>query len=178
MPYLIEEHRHRFAAWAASRAASVKGCRFTVEIGRALLEAAGLHTIAETPERLPTNIDYEHKNWRQTIIKNGKTKYDLNITHGVAAKLINVYLKSLLVCGGYHNHEKVKALHPPVDSLLLSELEEKNVGGLREIWKHYGNIRWSKFSSDEYEDLIKKIQQVLQPEAGLWSIEEYWKGYQ
>lgn len=37
-PYDILEHRHRFAAWAASRAASVKGCRFSAEQGKAVLE--------------------------------------------------------------------------------------------------------------------------------------------
>lgn len=179
MTYLIEEHKHKFAAWAAGLAASVKGCRFKVEIGRYLLEAAGLHTLSENPDRLPDNMDHGHKAWRQIIINRGKAEYDLNcITHGVAAKLINVYLKSLFVCGGYHSHEKVKALHPPIDSLLLSELAKNNIGGLRETWKRYANIRWSKFSSDEYEDLIENIKQVVQPGSGLWSIEEYWKGFQ
>jgi hypothetical protein len=56
----------------------------------------------------------------------------LNITHGVAVKLINIYLKSLLVCGGYDSHEKVKALHPSIDSILLTELAERDIGGLRE----------------------------------------------
>jgi hypothetical protein len=178
MPYSIEEHRHKFGAWAASRAASVKGCRFKVEIGRSLLEAAGLNTLGENPDRLPDNIDEAHKIWRQTIIDKGKIEYNLNITHGVAAKLINVYLKSLLVCGGYHNDEKVKCLHPPIDSLLLSGLEENNIGGLRKTWKRYANIRWSRFSSDEYESLIENIKQVVQAGSGLWSIEEYWIGYQ
>jgi hypothetical protein len=178
MPYSIEEHRHKFAAWAASRAASVKGCRFKVEIGRSLLEAAGLNTPLENPDCLPDNIDHGHRIWRQTIIERGKIEYGLNITHGVAAKLINVYLKSLLVCAGYHNHAKVKTLHPPIDSLLLFELAENNIGGLREQWKRYANIRWSRFSSDEYESLIENIKQVVQAESGLWSIEEYWRGYQ
>lgn len=178
MPYLIAEHRHRFAAWAASRAASVKGCRFKVEIGRSLLETTNLFSIAETPDHLPDNIDHAHRNWRQTIITNGKNKYKKDLTHGVAAKLLNVYLKSLFVCGGYHHHEKVKSLHPPIDSLILDELTERNIGGLEKVWKRYANIGWSKFSNDDYEDLIKNIKQVIQPDSGLWSIEEYWKGYQ
>jgi hypothetical protein len=177
MPYLIEEHKHKFAAWAASLAASVKGCRFKVETGRSLLETAGLHKLCEDPDRLPDNIDHGHRSWRRTIIDTGND-YNLNITHGVAAKLINVYFKSLFVCGGYHIHEKVKALHPPIDSLLLSELKNNNIGGLIETWQHFANIRWSKFSSDDYEDLIENIKQVIQPGSGLWSIEEYWRGFQ
>lgn len=33
MSYTIEEHRHRYAAWAESRTASIKTCRFEVKIG-------------------------------------------------------------------------------------------------------------------------------------------------
>ena len=36
--YSIIEHKHRFASWAAGRAANVKGCRFTVEQGKKLLK--------------------------------------------------------------------------------------------------------------------------------------------
>jgi hypothetical protein len=178
MPYSIEEHRHNFAAWAASRAASVKGCRFKVEIGRSLLETAGMRKLSVKPDCLPNNIDHEHRAWRQIIIEKVKAGFSLNITHGVAAKLINVYLKSIFVCGGYHSHEKVKALHPPIDSLILSELLQNNIGELRKRWKHFANIGWSRFSSDEYEDLIENIKQVVQSGSGLWSIEEYWRGYQ
>jgi hypothetical protein len=38
MPYSIEEHRHRFAVWAAGRAATVNGCRFKVEQGKEIIE--------------------------------------------------------------------------------------------------------------------------------------------
>lgn len=55
--YTIEEHRHRFAAWAAGWAASVKGCRFTVEIGRRLLERAGFEAPTCYPDSLPNNTD-------------------------------------------------------------------------------------------------------------------------
>jgi len=59
MEYTIDEHKHRFAAWAASRAASVKGCRFSVEQGKKLLEAAGMQHLISDPSNLPfpENID-------------------------------------------------------------------------------------------------------------------------
>ena len=38
--YSIIEHKHRFASWAAGRAANVKGCRFTVEQGKKIIEDA------------------------------------------------------------------------------------------------------------------------------------------
>ena len=41
MPYSIELHKHRFAAWAAGRAVNVNGCRFTVEQGKKYLGVLG-----------------------------------------------------------------------------------------------------------------------------------------
>ena len=54
MPYTIEEHSHRLAAWAACRAASVKGCRFEVKQGVEILEASGFTAdfgVKDLPER-------------------------------------------------------------------------------------------------------------------------------
>jgi len=93
MNYTIIEHKHRFSAWAASRAASVKGCRFNVEIGKEIIEACGLHEFIDNPSSLPEpqNIDNRHREWRKQAINTGK-KYGIEITHGVAAKLINQYV--------------------------------------------------------------------------------------
>ncbi|MFZ0254059.1 MAG: hypothetical protein WAN46_00075, partial [Gammaproteobacteria bacterium] len=123
MTYSIDEHRHRFAAWAAGRAASVKGCRFTVKKAKDILESVGLRALVSTPKNLPYPecFDAEHRAWRQKIIERaGEPRF----THGIAAKLINVYLKSAFVCGGYHEHPRVRAIHPPIDGLLLRELSE------------------------------------------------------
>jgi hypothetical protein len=174
-PYTIYAHRHRFAAWAAGRAASMKTCRFTVERARNLIESAELDTLLESPGNLPTpsNIDREHARWRKTICDSGIKNQDvLPITHGIAAKLINVYLKAAFVCGGHHDHENVCALHPPIDRLLLSEMSDKNIDG-RNDWS---KIPWSKLNSDQYQELISAIRQASSGRA-LWKIEEYWVGY-
>lgn len=42
--------------------------------------------------------------------------------YGRAQKLVNVYLKSKLACGGYHDDERVARLHPPIDRKLLTGL--------------------------------------------------------
>ena len=115
MPYTIEEHKHRFAAWAASRAASVKGCRFSVEQGKAILERVQLNRLLPSPDNLPApkSFDEVHREWRNQVISAAQ-ELGLEFTHGVAAKLINVYFKAAFVCGGYHNHVRVKAIHPPI----------------------------------------------------------------
>ena len=122
MDYTIEEHRHRFAAWAAGRAANVSTCRFKVEQGKAILEAAGMDQLLAGPDRLPLPQDTDaiHREWRLKVIAAAK-ELGLAFTHGVAAKLINIYLKAGFVCGGHHDDDRVRSLHPPIDSVLLDD---------------------------------------------------------
>jgi hypothetical protein len=71
----------------------------------------------------------------------------------------------------------VKAIHPPIDSILLDELYKQNVGNLRDEWNLVRKIRWSKLNSDQYERVINAIKRVV-PNGGLWRIEQYWRGFQ
>jgi hypothetical protein len=178
MSYTIEDHKHRFAAWAAGTAASIKGCRFSVEQGKAILETAKLNQLLAGPNNLPLpeETDIKHREWRRSVIGAAK-EHELLFTHGVAAKLINIYLKASFVCGGYHDHARVRALHPPIDGLLLNELSAQNVGGFRDVWNEARKIRWSKLNSEQYENVISKIRQAM-PNNALWEVEKYWRGYQ
>lgn len=179
MPYSIHEHKHRFSAWAASRAATVNGCRFAVEQGKAILEGANLKQLLLGPAKLPDpqNIDVTHNGWRTAVIVAAKHE-GLDFTHGVAAKLINIYLKAGFVCGGHETDPRVQALHPPIDSLLLDELYRQNVGGLRHEWSKAKTTRWSKFTSEQYENVIASIRSALGENVPLWEVEQYWRGYQ
>ena len=123
---------------------------------------------------LPQDIDSAHRTWRGKVIKAAST---FPFTHGVAAKLINIYLKAGFVCAGHHEHERVRAIHPPIDSLLLDELSHRNIGGRRNVWDEAIKIRWSKFNSDQYEKVIYNIREAMQG-AALWEVEKYWRGYQ
>jgi hypothetical protein len=178
LPYDIKRHQHLFAAWAASRAASVKGCRFKVQQGRNILEACGLNADFSTPEDLPEpkDMDEKHRQWRAEII-NAAELQGLKVTHGVAAKLINCYLKSRFVCGGQHAHERVQKLHPPIDAVLLKTLADLDIGGYAKQWRQAHKRRWSKLNSDQYEKLIDLIKNCMKNEP-LWKIEEHWKGNQ
>jgi len=133
----------------------------------------------ESPDSLPSRaeIDDKHRSWRTTVI-DVAYKQGLTFTHGVAAKLINVYLKAGLVCGGYGNHQNVRALHPPIDKVLLEGLIEKDIGNLANRWRYYANLRWSKFDSKTYEDAIADFRAVLPEDSALWAIEEFWQGFQ
>lgn len=179
MQYTIELHKHRYAAWAASRAASTKTCRFSVLTGKEIIEATGIHEILSSPDMLPAPkaTDTAHKNWREKAIKAAAERNLENFSHGIAAKLINVYLKGAFVCAGHEEHPHVEALHPPIDSLLLDELYQNNVGSHKAEWAQARKIRWSKLDSLQYETLINAIRKTL-PNKPLWSIESFWRGYQ
>jgi hypothetical protein len=179
-PYTIEQHKHRLAAWAAARAASSsKLCRFKVHIGVAILEVAGFSASFSSPEKLPAceKLDLKHRKWRNAVVAAAQND-GLIFSHGIAAKLINCYLKVRFVCGGFHEDERVKALHPPIDEVLLKELADQDVGGHAKVWKAFRNQRWSKFDSDTYEEVIALIRESLLPDERLWKVEEYWKGHQ
>ena len=175
--YTIADHAHRFSAWAASRAASASPkCRFEVSRGVRALEECGFDehfTMDDLPS--PNQIDAVHLVWRDRLIKS-KYLEEKKPSHGVAAKLINAYLKGRFVCGGFHNDDRVKALHPPIDSILLKELHKRAKQESKNGWKKYINIGWSNFSSKEYEEVISLIRQTSD-RAPLWMIEKYWQGF-
>lgn len=99
------------------------------------------------------------------------------MTHGVAAKLINCYLKSRFVCGGHHAHENVAALHPPIDAIVLDTLASEDNGCHRDRWNSFRRIRWSKFTSEQYQEVITLIRESL-GDKPMWMIEEHWRGNQ
>ncbi|MDB4506766.1 hypothetical protein N9055_00960 [Akkermansiaceae bacterium] len=178
--YSIEHHKHRLAAWAASRAASTSPlCRFKVEKGIWILESSGFDGKFSSLSSLPHPEDLNecHRNWRNQIIKSAQN-HEYHFTHGVAAKLINCYLKVRFVCGGHHDDFRVKALHPPIDAVLLKALASENFGDHATEWRKFKKARWSKFDSNTYEAVISLIQDSLPKGQPLWQIEEHWKGHQ
>ena len=128
MPYTVEEHNHRLASWAASTSASASPlCRFKVHKGGAILEACGFVAAFSNPSQLPAPaaLAVQHLKWRTAVIS-AAAKENLIFTHGIAAKLINCYLKVRFVCGGHHADARVQALHPPIDEVLLKKLASVN----------------------------------------------------
>lgn len=171
-PYDIHEHSHRFAAWAAATGASASPrCRFTVAAGKKILEAAGFDTRLRHPKQLPSppRMDGVHLAWRKAIIREAK-KHGLEFTHGISAKLINLYLKAKFTCGGYADHPHVAALHPPIDSLLLNAFNRTRSP------KDRLPVRWSTFDSRSY---LRAITALREANLGLplWTAESLWKGY-
>jgi hypothetical protein len=180
IPYDIELHVHRLAAWAASTAASsARGKRFKVASGVLLIEKIGLNRLVGTPDKLPDpkDLDVAHEKWRCALLKAAEESGMDFFTHGLAAKLINVYLKVAFVNTAHAAHPKVAALHPPIDRELLSGLIASTLGTPK-TWRRFRDDAWSKFDSKTYQDVIDAVREALPEGQALWTIEEHWKGYQ
>lgn len=94
------------------------------------------------------------------------------MSHGKAAKLINVYLKAGVVCATPADADEslrraVGAIHPPIDRILLEAL------GIR-------GIAWSSLDSEGYERLIERLKQMTPAPDGFlefWRLEHCWAGH-
>lgn len=177
--YDICEHSHRFAAWCAGRAASRGKHGFSVELARELLDASVCNDKVCTPDQLPApaKMDEAHKHWRDQILKRAP-EINLHLSHGIAAKLINVYLKARFVHPHYETDARVSALHPPIDRILLNSLARIDLNGKQRFWRRYANIGWTNFCSDQYEAVIYEIRDALGQDVPMWQIEAHWAGHQ
>jgi hypothetical protein len=171
MPYDYAEHSHRFAAWAASRAAQRRVPGLTVQVGTKLIDLSGL------PKNLEANglaqsaeaFDALHQIWCTSII-NAAKGMKIRLTYGVAAKLVNVYLKVRAVSGIQAPIKGSEFVHPPIDGILLRRLSRQAIGGRRD----WHSAPWTQLNQHQYAALVSQIRQALDS-APLWQIEEHWK---
>lgn len=189
MSFQPAEQRFRFAAWGAATAARAsKNCRFPVSDGVELLKRVGLDRLASGGTSLPSPQDFDetHNGWcselvrlaPQTLSKPSKKAF----SYGVAAKLVNCYLKPLFMehlLTGTENEErlKVNAIHPPIDSVLLRKLGMCDPDVERaKNWRRWNSVGWSNFEDKTYLAVIGQIRSVTAGE--LWRIEAFWTGHQ
>ena len=139
--------------------------------GKKILEAAGFDTRLRHPKQLPSppRMDGVHLAWRKAIIREAK-KQGLEFTHGISAKLINLYLKAKFTCGGYADHPHVAALHPPIDSLLLKAFN-RTLKPQDRI-----PVNWSTFDSKTYQQAIGALR-LGRKGLPLWTAESLWQGH-
>lgn len=178
-------HRFNYAAWCASTAASASPkCRFSVKIGRKILAESSCKKFAAGWSELPSHLDFDarHKAICIELMNNARELGLSAFSYGLALKMLNIYLKTLFISGCTELLcEKKLAIqsiiHPPIDRLLLAELEKKDVGSLKNEWRIYKNKGWSTYNQEDYLQVIKLVKQVCGEEP-LWKIEAYWAGHQ
>jgi hypothetical protein len=150
--YSINEHRHRFAAWAAARAAN-RGVRgLTTKLAREWLEQIGFTDLISDPNKLPSQsaFDEQHATWR--------------------AKLADLAQPSNIRLRGFHQHPRVKSLHPPVDSILLRGMVANGFGNADD----FEGIHWTKLNSSGYQKVIDAIRSATKT-GPLWEVEKFWR---
>lgn len=208
--YEIKHHKHILAVWAAGTAAnnSTK-FRFSVEFGKKLLLLGsnincenGFIEHIEEVRSLTTQESFDA--WHHSTISamidsekveqlvieqniaSGKNLNSENYSYGIAAKLLNVYLKVYFL-GEFSKKAFADYIHPPIDRLLLEQLQKldrKRFSFIMEDFKGHkltnGIPAWTQLTFNQYEDIIRRVKSHIEEQnvIGLWKIEYAWKGHQ
>ena len=159
--YTFNEHKHRYAIWAAARAQ--RAFKKNEEICEAL-ENTSLRQFSEQLISVTqTEFDHQHREWCHAITKHfgeDKCKY------GRAAKLVAIYLKTAVVLPSQGASQLCQVIHPPIDSILLHHIAQKT--SLKDVAK----LQWTKLDEEPYWALIDTLRKQF-GECN-WLLEYYW----
>jgi hypothetical protein len=173
--YGIDDHRHRFSVWAAARATQ-RGLTNVVNLRKALegcgvvafLACGNLEAVDEAA------FENHHRSWCRAIMA---CLIDLgvpNVTFGRAAKLIAIYLKSIVVLGSGCGSRLSQIAHPPIDGILLANIAVcPSIDSPHKA--EWAKVRWTKLDEAPYYRLIGQLRAALVPaDAPFWMLEQYW----
>lgn len=168
--YTDFEHRHRFATWAAARAAQ-RGFLKSAILYEAI-EHSGVKDTLESGDwpKSAAAVDAKHRLWCGRMIQFWRTKGVAKGTYGRAAKLLNVYLKCMLVVGPHLRTPFARLAHPPIDRILLKALARSAT-----TRRDFGRIDWTKLDQNRYFALIRALRAEKLDRPAFWRIEEHWK---
>ena len=176
MSYDLNEHRHRFAVWAAARA-SQRG--FTqVKHLRDALQATDIQKILSDPQTLQFSaiqFNAQHRRWCSTICSSlAQSLPRSDVPYGRAAKLVAVYLKAIVIMGDVWDSSLGRNLHPPIDRILLQALarSDRITSVHQAAWR---SINWTQLDEIRYYELIDQLRGAIPDDAPFWTIEEYWE---
>jgi hypothetical protein len=169
--YDINEYRKAFCLWAAFRAAQAGSAKAKGKELTSALESCGLIEFIDSPKS--ENCDEQqfnqnHKIWVSFICDHIRSKYRKEISYGIAAKLVAVFIKGYFILDGKQETSLAKVAHPPIDSFLLKGIDEDFKTNLTTRYK------WQKLKEDTYFELISELHKI-KGAAPFWSIEKYWK---
>ncbi|HZK81224.1 MAG TPA: hypothetical protein VFC46_09165 [Humisphaera sp.] len=182
--YDLLEHRHRFSVWAAARAAQ-RGCKkASVSLLRDAVERCGVVEFvtkfvkAEVPHAITEDaFSQYHSEWCGSILKIISERGVEGFAYGRAAKLVGIYLKSMVVLGTNQNADQnaklARIIHPPIDGILLRNMSDcpEIISPRKAGWK---NVKWTKLKEDEYFVLVSELRQALPAPEPFWKLERFW----
>lgn len=166
--YTIQEHIHNYSIWTAARASQRGLKNFKIKTLKTILEKIDFKVKVEKYLKTDiNNINFEvfHKKIANEIIKSG-SNLNIKITYGRASKVISIYLKTAIIIPNNGKGKASGLIHAPIDSILLKALsKEYKIPS----WK---KLTWTKFSENEYWDLIKDLEKNNLPIN--WKLEQFW----
>jgi hypothetical protein len=92
-------------------------------------------------------------------------------SYGRAAKLLAVYLKSMIIVQD-NSSGLSDVAHPPIDRIILQNIsKDKNINHPhKQDWKY---TNWTQLDEPSYKQLIADFRQVLEGKP-FWYIDKYW----
>lgn len=175
--YSLLEHRHRFAVWAAARAAQRRLAGGSTLNFRAAIEACGVaELVTAGPTAWPLTVDTFddlHRTWCRRLVSSLRSGGAAEATYGHAAKAVAIYLKSMIINAGFEDTDFAKNLHPPVDGILLKSLarDSRFSRESRQLW---GDTTWTGLGEPAYFRLIDSFRREGLGSPAFWFIERYW----
>lgn len=177
--YEIHQHKHSYAIWTASRAWNRKLKGGGLTLAQQLIELTGLKDV-RGPADIAPDVDAWLLAKMRLIVDYADQNQIQGINYGRAQKLVNIYLKTKLVCGGHETHPNVSQLHPPLDRELFD--------GLRRVFRKQKTSdaavafaaaqracsAWTKFELQDYLAHIEAIK-IFMDGQPLWMVEEHWR---
>lgn len=181
LPYTIELHRHNFARWCSARAYTrgLKGGGN--QIAFELIDSSGLQAVTE-PAHIGSDVDAWLLGFMRKIYSDAQNRGIEGFSFGHAQKIVNIYLKSIFVCGEHYSHPLVVQLHPPLDRLLFLGLKahlrqskaSHPVAAAAFSKAQKANSNWTSFTEADYTAHIVAIQHLMIGRP-LYEAEEHWK---
>ena len=176
--YTVDKHRHRFATWAAARAAHRGLDGGTTVVLSTALARCGVADLARGAHEgwpsTPHDFDDAHNGWSAVALAVLRAAGVTEATHGRVAKLIAVYLKSMIVVAGAHDTPFGRVLHPPIDEILLRSLARSTRFSKpsRQLWRR---TTWTKLDGPGYAVVIQSLRDEGLDRPAFWKVEEYWR---
>lgn len=123
-------------------------------------------------------FDNWHKESTEKIVRKARQKFNIRLSFGWAAKLINVYLKTRVYIGGEGRPGLVECIHPPIDNGLLEGIREK-YGENDVIMGEKNRVKAIKdINEKDYKEIIKYCRDIAEEEKRYScpiEIEELWQ---